>query len=194
MRRIRIGQKEKLHKKKSCIMKTYILERQQIIPLSLADTFSFFSDAHNLERLTPQFLQFRIMTPAPIKMAPGTLIEYRLKLFGIPVHWQTLISEWTPQERFIDEQITGPYAQWHHTHTFEDIGPEQTLMRDRVLYRIPFGPLGRIAHALVIKRMLKMIFDYRAETTSRLLAPGKDRPATAPSPSTNRAVQRAGSA
>lgn len=175
-------------------MKTYILEREQIIPLSLADTFSFFSDAYNLERITPQFLQFRIMTPAPIKMEPGALIEYRLKLFGIPVYWQTLISEWTPQEQFVDEQITGPYAQWRHTHTFEEIAPEQTLMRDRVLYRIPFGPLGRIAHALVIKRMLKIIFDYRAEATSRLLAHGKDRPSTGPSASLHGAVQRAGSA
>ena len=150
-------------------MKIYFLERKQIIPRSRSETFAFFSDAFNLERITPPFLRFRIVTPAPIKMEAGAVIDYRLALFGAPVYWRTVIESWTPEESFVDSQTKGPYALWRHTHSFEEKGPLQTLMRDLVEYGIPYGALGRIAHALFIERWLKKIFDYRAAMIARLM-------------------------
>ena len=150
-------------------MKIYFLERKQIIPRSRSETFAFFSDALNLERITPSFLRFRIVTPAPIKMEAGAVIDYRLALFGAPVYWRTVIESWTPEESFVDSQTKGPYALWRHTHSFEEKGPLQTLMRDLVEYGIPYGALGRIAHALFIERWLKKIFDYRAAMIARLM-------------------------
>ena len=150
-------------------MRTYLLERSQIIPRSRRETFAFFSDAFNLERITPPFLRFRILTPAPIRMEAGALIEYRLALFGVPLYWQTLIESWTPDESFVDRQLKGPYALWRHTHSFEEQGPREILMRDVVEYRVPYGLLGSIVHNLFIKRWLAYIFDYRAALTARLL-------------------------
>ncbi|MFN0120146.1 MAG: SRPBCC family protein [Blastocatellia bacterium] len=149
-------------------MGSYILERSQVVDRSGAETFAFFCDAHNLERITPAFLRFRILTPQPIHMGTGTLIDYQLSLLGIPFGWQTRILEWVPEHSFVDEQVKGPYALWRHTHTFEALGPDRTLMRDRVEYRLPLGILGRIAHALWVKRTLRGIFDYRAATTAQL--------------------------
>jgi len=150
-------------------MHTYVLEREQIIPRSKEETFAFFSDAFNLERITPAFLKFRIVTPRPIEMRAGRIIDYRLSLYGIPFRWRTMIETWSPDERFVDTQLCGPYNLWHHTHTFEALDANRTLMRDVVLSRIPFGPLGRIANALFVASALKMIFDYRAVTTAELL-------------------------
>lgn len=152
-------------------MKTHILERSQIIECSLDQTFEFFSDAFNLEKITPEFLRFKILTPRPLVMKAGTLIEYSLSLFGIPFHWKTLIEQWEPGVQFVDRQLKGPYALWVHTHTFEALGPERTLMKDRVEYQIPFGILGSIAHNLFVRATLEKIFDYRAEVTARLLTP-----------------------
>lgn len=150
-------------------MHTYILEREQIIQLSRTETFAFFCDAFNLERITPTFLKFRIVTPTPIHMAEGTLIDYQLSLYGISFGWRTMIETWQPNNKFVDTQLCGPYDLWHHTHTFEEIAPNRTLMRDRVLYRIPFGVLGRLAHWLFVRRSLEMIFDYRARATAELM-------------------------
>lgn len=150
-------------------MKTYVLERSQIITKSKSETFEFFSDAFNLERITPPFLRFRIVTPAPIEMAAGRLIEYRLSLFGVPFRWKTIIEKWSPETHFVDRQLKGPYLLWHHTHTFEELGPRRTLMKDIVRYRIPFGPLGQLAHWLFVRRMLDQIFNYRATTTASLM-------------------------
>lgn len=151
-------------------MHTYVLEREQIIDRSKADTFSFFSDAFNLERITPRFLKFRIVTPRPIKMEAGRIIDYRLSLYGIGFRWRTMIESWEPSEKFVDTQLCGPYNLWHHTHAFEEIGPNRTRMRDVVLYRIPFGPLGRLAHWMFVRRALNEIFDYRAAMTEKLLS------------------------
>ena len=152
-------------------MQTYVLEQSQIIERSLEDTFAFFSDAFNLEKITPEFLRFNILTPRPLIMQAGTTIEYSLSLFGVPFRWQTLIEKWEPGVKFVDSQIKGPYAKWVHEHSFEALGAEQTLMRDRVEYQIPFGFLGEIAHGLFVKATLEKIFSYRAEATARLLAP-----------------------
>lgn len=152
-------------------MRTYILEREQIIPLPRSQTFAFFGDAMNLEAITPPFLHFRVLTKPQIEMKEGTLLDYRLSLFGIPFYWQTLIERWSPEDSFVDTQLKGPYKLWHHTHTFEELAPNQTLMRDRVLYGIPYGIFGRLAQALFVKRALNLIFDYRKEMTTRLLTP-----------------------
>lgn len=152
-------------------MSDYILEREQVIPRPRTETFAFFCDAVNLERITPPFLRFRIVTPRPIRMGEGTVIDYKLSLHGVPLEWRTLIELWKPDERFVDEQIQGPYAHWRHTHTFEAIAPDRTLMRDRVVYRLPFGPLGALAHAVFVERALKEIFDYRAKVVASLLPP-----------------------
>lgn len=152
-------------------MRTYVLEREQIVPLPRATSFAFFGDAFNLELITPPFLRFRVLTKPPVAMRQGALLEYRLSLFGLPFHWRTLIESWSPDESFVDRQLEGPYALWHHTHTFEELAPDRTRMRDRVLYRIPFGVFGAIAQAFFVRRVLNEIFDYRAEMVARLLTP-----------------------
>ena len=144
------------------------LERTQLLERPVEDVFAFYADAANLEAITPPFLHFRILTPTPIAMRVGTRIEYALSLHGVPVRWRTLISRWEPGVCFVDEQESGPYALWRHTHTFEPRGTF-TLMRDVVEYREPFGALGRLAHVLVMRRMLDRIFDYRQDATGHLL-------------------------
>lgn len=145
------------------------LVREQLVPRPRSEVFSFFADAANLERITPAFLRFRILTPQPIPMRAGTRIEYQLSLFGVPFRWRTVISEWTPGERFVDEQERGPYARWHHTHTFEDAPGGGTRMVDRVVYRVPFGPLGSLARRLFVQRTLEQIFEHRRAVIERLL-------------------------
>ncbi len=138
----------------------YTIDRTQLVPRPRAEVFPFFADAANLERLTPPFLSFHILTPLPIAMEPGALIDYRIKLFGVPMTWRTRIESFEPGERFVDVQLKGPYKLWRHTHTFRDV-PGGTEIRDHVEYALPLGPLGRIAHALMVKRTLGRIFAYR---------------------------------
>ena len=140
----------------------YVLERSQFVPRPRGEVFPFFADAANLERLTPPFLGFTILTPQPIEMRPGARIDYRIRLNGIPMTWQTEITEFVPGERFVDVQLRGPYKLWRHTHTFTDtLGG--TELGDRVEYELPLGPLGRLAHRAFVHRQLKTIFDYRAQ-------------------------------
>ena len=153
-------------------MQTHLLERAQPIPLSLADTFAFFADAANLERITPPALRFKVLTPAPIEMKAGALIEYRLALYGAPFKWRTLIETWEPDRRFTDRQINGPYSLWHHTHTFEEMAPQQVLMKDSVRYRVEWGLPGWLAHEFFVARMVNDIFDYRLRAVAELLKPG----------------------
>ncbi|HET7507520.1 MAG TPA: SRPBCC family protein [Solirubrobacterales bacterium] len=150
--------------------RTHLLERTQRVELPISETFGFYGDALNLERITPPWLGFEVTTPQPIEMGVGTLIEYRLKLHRVPVRWRTRIEAWEPPHRFVDAQIKGPYSLWEHTHTFEEDGPEATIIRDRVRYAIPFGPLGELADRLLVRRDLKQIFDYRRDAVARELA------------------------
>ena len=144
------------------------LERSQSIQVGLTQTFNFFSDAANLEALTPPFLKFRILTRFPIEMRSGTRIEYTLSLFGIPIRWRTRITEWMPGQRFVDEQEIGPFAFWRHTHEFW-FHDKATTIRDVVEYSEPFGMLGQLAHGLFVKRMLDRIFDFRHDQIQSLL-------------------------
>jgi ligand-binding SRPBCC domain-containing protein len=138
----------------------YRLERSTIIPKPRPEVFNFFSDACNLERITPSFLHFHILTPGPIPMKPGTQIQYELRLHGIPVRWKTLIEEFVPNDYFIDVQTSGPYRSWRHRHDFVDVAGG-TEMRDHVDYEMPFGPIGAIVRQLFVRSSLDQIFDYR---------------------------------
>ena len=155
-------------------MATYRLERSQLIPRPRPEVFAFFADAANLERLTPPFLRFQIETPSPVAMCAGAQIDYRLSLMGLPVRWRTRISSWEPPQRFSDDQERGPYALWHHVHEFEAVG-EQTRMRDRVDYRLPFAALGALAHALWVRHTLRRIFDYRRQVIEELFGSAPER-------------------
>jgi ligand-binding SRPBCC domain-containing protein len=148
-------------------MRIHRLEREQSLPHPVEDVFAFFADARNLERLTPPLLRFEVLTPGPIEMRPGALIEYRLRLHGVGVDWLTRIEEWEPGVRFVDMQLAGPYRLWHHTHTFERCG-SGTLMRDTVRYALPAWPLGELARPLV-RRDLDRIFAFRRDSVARLL-------------------------
>lgn len=157
-------------------MAQHLLERAQHIPRPRREVFAFFADARNLERITPPTLRFLILTPGPIPMRGGTSIDYRLSLFGVPFGWRTLIEAFEPESRFVDTQLRGPYRRWRHTHLFED-APGGTLMRDRVEYELPLGPLGDLAHALAVRRQLRAIFDHRRDVIARLFPPAPGRAA-----------------
>jgi ligand-binding SRPBCC domain-containing protein len=141
-------------------MKFHTLRREQWIPRPPGEVFAFFSDARNLEAITPSWLGFRTLTPDPILMRKGARIRYSLKLHGVPVHWTTEIRRWDPPDRFVDVQLSGPYSLWHHTHRFEaqDGG---TLMTDVVRYRLPLALLGRMLNAVVVRSDLGRIFGFR---------------------------------
>jgi len=132
-----------------------------------AEHFPFFSAAENLETITPPWLHFRITAKSSETMTNGVLIDYKLRIKGLPVSWRTRIESWNPPHQFVDTQLKGPYKIWHHTHTFESLG-EGTLMTDRVLYKMRFWPLGDVALPMV-KHDVETIFRYRKSVIDRLL-------------------------
>ncbi|MHC4730035.1 MAG: SRPBCC family protein [Planctomycetota bacterium] len=142
------------------------LVREQFFARPRPEIFAFFADASNLARITPDFLHFTILTPMPLEVGAGALIDYRLRLFGIPFRWRTRIEAFEPPERFSDIQALGPYRSWHHLHEFEE-RDGGTLMRDTVDYELPLGPLGAVAHALFVRRSVARIFDHRREVLAR---------------------------
>lgn len=147
----------------------HLLIVDTFVPRPREETFAFFAAPENLERITPPELRFEITTAAPIEMAEGTRIEYRLGLLGIRFSWTTLITHLVSGERFVDEQLRGPYAKWVHTHTFFD-APGGTQVRDEVRYRLPFYPLGEVVHPLV-RHQLNRIFEFRGARIRELLGP-----------------------
>jgi ligand-binding SRPBCC domain-containing protein len=148
----------------------HVLERSQRVELPAEEAFAFYGDARNLEAITPPWLGFRVRTPDPIEMRAGTLIEYRLKLHGLPVRWRTRIEVWEPPRRFVDAQLSGPYSLWEHSHAFDPADGGATTIRDRVRYALPLGPLGELAHRAFVARDLERIFDYRREAVAARLA------------------------
>jgi ligand-binding SRPBCC domain-containing protein len=145
----------------------YTLERSTVIPAPLGEVFAFFEDPGNLARITPRGMGFDITHIDELPIKPGFRIDYTIRIMRVPVRWTTIIPVYDPPHRFVDIQAKGPYRSWTHEHTFEDQGG-QTLMRDRVQYELPFGILGRAAHALVVSRQLRDIFDYRARKIRRI--------------------------
>jgi len=138
----------------------YKLSMITVIPERLEKVFDFFCRAENLNDITPKWLDFKFVTPPPKEMKAGTLIEYSLKIRFVRIRWLTEITVWEPPYRFIDTQLKGPYKMWVHEHKFEADG-ENTKMTDTVLYELPFGPIGEIAHILFVKRDVIEIFTYR---------------------------------
>lgn len=134
------------------------------------EVFDFFADAGNLQAITPPELRFKILTPLPIEMRQGALIQYQLSLYGIPFKWLTEISVWKPGVEFVDQQLSGPYAVWIHRHQFRAIDAHRTLIEDDVEYKLPLEPLGLVALPIV-KRKLERIFSYREEQVAALLQP-----------------------
>lgn len=138
----------------------FVLSTDLVISRPIKEVFDFFANAENLETITPPWLEFGIVTPLPIEMRAGALIDYRLKLHGIPIKWRTEIESWQPPYRFTDQQLRGPYKRWFHEHTFEALGPSETLAKDRVHYIPRFGSL---VHKYFVKPDLIKIFTYRQE-------------------------------
>lgn len=153
-------------------MSVHLFERSQRVGVSATRAFDFYADARNLEPMTPPWLHFEVMTPGPITMGAGTLLEYRLRLHGVPVRWLTRIETWEPPLRFTDSQVKGPYSLWEHTHEFEPEGEDACTIRDQVRYELPLGPLGELAHSLFVRHDLDRIFDFRREAFAAHFAAG----------------------
>jgi ligand-binding SRPBCC domain-containing protein len=162
-------------------MADYILETRGWLPRPRVAVFAFFADPANLARITPPWLGFRLLPPAP-PMAAGAVFDYRISWLGVPVRWRSFIREFDPPVRFVDVQVRGPYARWEHRHLFlEEAGG--TWIEDRVTYRLPFGPLGRLAHAVLVRRQLAAVWRYRARRIGELVAPVLSGPGLAPAAS-----------
>lgn len=153
-------------------MKSHTFESRLVIPRPRGEVFAFFADAANLQRITPPWLKFRVLTPTPIAMAEGTLIDYRLRLHGVPLSWRTRISAWEPPHRFVDEQLRGPYRRWVHEHVFveEDGG---TTCLDRVEYAVPGGAL---VDRLFVRPDVERIFAFRRDALLRIVGNGLQPP------------------
>jgi ligand-binding SRPBCC domain-containing protein len=145
-------------------MKEFLLATEVWLPRRRDEVFPFFAEARNLEQLTPPWLKFEVLTPEPLAMRAGALIDYRIRIHSLPIRWQTEIVAWEPPHRFVDVQLRGPYRLWHHTHTFEE-KEGGTLCRDEVRYW-PHG--GALMNWLFVRRDVERIFQYREEKLREL--------------------------
>lgn len=138
---------------------------EQFVPVEISKVFPFFADAYNLEAITPPQLNFHIEKMSTEQIQKGTLIDYRLKIHGVPAKWRTLISAWQENELFVDEQLKGPYQQWHHTHEFKALGAG-TVLIDRVRYRLPMGFIGFFFASYFVRKDVVKIFNFRKQFVS----------------------------
>jgi ligand-binding SRPBCC domain-containing protein len=139
------------------------------VPASPDDVWAFFSRAENLADITPPWLNFTVETPSPITLHRGALIDHTIRWLGVPIRWRTKIIDWSPPRQFIDLQLRGPYALWHHQHTFKPTDHGTVLCSDHVTYKLPGGPLGRLAQPLMVKRQLLEIFRFRRDVIGKRL-------------------------
>ena len=154
-------------------MREYKLTCGLWLPMPVQDVFPFFADAANLSRITPPWLKFTVTSPQPIAIEAGCTLDYTIRWLGIPMKWRTLIPLYEPPLQFKDQQISGPYAKWVHLHSF-DSRDSGTVVHDEVQYRLPWGFVGHMAHALLVRRQLEGIFNFRQRSlTSILLADNK---------------------
>ena len=147
-------------------MKVYSLHYKQIVNRPLDDVFDFFSNPENLSVITPKKLNFTILTPCPIKMKDGQLIDYTITLLGKKIRWRTMITAFEPPKMFIDQQLKGPYSMWHHKHSFKEVKNGVEII-DTIHYSVPFGFLGDIINFLFIRRDLENIFKHRKVVIER---------------------------
>lgn len=157
-------------------MNVHLLETELWLPQPLEEVFRFFADAHNLEAITPDWLHFDVLTPGPIEMRVGTLIDYHLKVHGMPIRWRSEITAWEPPHRFVDEQRRGPYRLWTHEHLFASQGAG-TVVTDRVRYAVPGG---EFLHRLFVKADVERIFAFRRDRLVQMFPPTAPSPAPCP--------------
>lgn len=155
----------------------WLLESQVVVPRTLEEVFPFFSKAENLNELTPPWVNFKILTPLPIDMKPGAVIDYRIKVRGVAMRWRTVIAVYEPPHRFVDEQVRGPYGLWHHTHEFQRTPDGRgTVCIDRVRYALKPGvlsrsPLGTLVRNVMVGPDCQRIFEYRGKRMLELFGP-----------------------
>ena len=152
-------------------MKIYKLQYTHIIDSDIKTVFDFFSNPENLSLITPPKLNFKILTPVPIKMKEGQLIDYTIKILGFNIRWRTIITDFLPLNCFIDQQLKGPYSMWHHTHDFEELDGSVKMI-DTINYVMPFGFIGRIVNAIWVKKDLDNIFKYRKKVIDEYFLKG----------------------
>ena len=140
--------------------KIYFFSKEQFVPSDMETVFEFFSRPENLEKITPSSMGFNIITPKPIEMKDGAIIDYTVKILGVPVRWRTMITSYKKNEFFVDEQLKGPYTYWHHKHTFKQV-EGGVLIIDEIIYALPIQAFIKIVHPLIIKPQLNKIFDFR---------------------------------
>jgi len=152
-------------------VKRYELRREQLVPASLDVVFHYFEDPGNLAGITPAWLRFEIVRSTDERVREGTEIEYHIRWLGVRLPWVSRVTRWDPPRSFVDEQVRGPYRRWHHTHSFEP-REDAVAMTDVIEYEMPAGPLGRLVHAIVVRRQLEAIFDYRASRVAERFPAG----------------------
>ena len=145
----------------------YRLKASMQVKCPIDRVFEFFSDAANLEAITPPWLNFQILTPMPFEISKGSLLDYKIRLHYIPIKWRTEICVWEPPYRFVDQQLKGPYKKWYHEHTFKELGNGVTSVIDDVHY-IPRG--GSLIHKFFVKSDLEKIFNYRQEKLTEIFS------------------------
>ena len=140
--------------------KIYSFSKEQFVPSDMETVFEFFSRPENLEKITPAAMGFNIITPKPVEMKDGAIIDYTVKILGVPIRWRTMITSYKKNEYFVDEQLKGPYSYWHHKHTFKEVDGG-VLIIDEITYALPIQAFRKIVHPLIIKPQLNQIFDFR---------------------------------
>ena len=148
-------------------MHLYKLRAEMLIERPLSEVFSFFENPSNLGKITPRWVDFKITSEEPIKMRKGAEIYYTIKVMNVPMHWKTVITDYQPPLLFVDEQEKGPYAFWHHRHTFEETA-RGVMVGDHVQYAMPLGPLGRLAHGVMVSKQLRSIFSFRQNELGKI--------------------------